>query len=665
MSHPQTTFKQTTFQGSSALSIRRNTISEVTVHEQLDLLKSTGRYDCFKLKWHPVYDDKSTWPFLPHLFWDSDIAKWIEGACYFLQGKYNDTVDKAVQELVEMIRGAQGEDGYLNLHFTVVEPEKRWTNLRDMHELYNAGHLIEAALAHSDYYKNDLLLQPMLKYVAYIRKTFGPAPDQLHGYPGHPEIELALLRLYSATGSQDAYELARFFLEERGKPGGQEGKHYYDWEREQRGESRYTRPDSVPESSGYWYVQAHAPLLEQASVEGHAVRCMYLLTAAADMLCLDHAGDKQLAEGEKWRMALGRLWDNMVEKKMYVTGGIGAIKQWEGFGIDYFLPQGTDEGGCYSETCASIAVMMLAERLLHVDLDRRYADIMEVSLYNTVMTAMNLNGKGFTYVNQLASSDKDLSERHEWFVCACCPPNLMRVFGCLGGYLWDYGASGDGVFVNVHLYTSAKVEFDVKGESVSVEQTSNWPWENEVAFKVASPVETTLRLRLPAWSKEKYALTPAASPNEISVGKGYLVLSPSYIARNPSFTLEIHNLAARYIAPHPYTNQHTLTLARGPIIYCAEDADNPWETNHFKDVVLKRDSAVREETGVAEVTGETYVALRTKCWTRKLGKMDEGCAGEAGEVVLGDERELVLVPYYVRANRGGRGHMRVGLLRGD
>lgn len=664
MSHPQSVFKQTAFTGPSLLSTRRTTISTVTVHEQLDLLKSTGRYDCFKLKWHPIYDDHSSWPFVPHLFWDSDIAKWIEGACYFLHSSYDEKVDKAIRELVEMIRGAQGEDGYLNLHFTVVEPEKRWTNLRDMHELYNAGHLIEAALAHQEYYKDNRLLEPILKYVAYIRKVFGPAPEQTHGYPGHPEIELALLRLHSATGSQDAYDLARFFLKERGKKDGQDGKHYYEWERERRGESRYMRPDYFPESHGLWYLQAHAPILEQESVEGHAVRCMYLLTGAADLLCLDRSGSQPLPESDRWDVALRWLWDNMVDKKMYVTGGVGAMKQWEGFGIDYFLPQGTDEGGCYSETCASIAVMMFAERLLHLDLDSRYGDIMELSLYNTVMTAMNITGRGFTYVNQLASSEADLSKREDWFVCACCPPNLMRVFGCLGGYLWDHGEEGDGAFVNIHLYSSANVEFETKGGVVSVEQSSNWPWESNVAFKVSAPIKTTLRLRIPAWSKGGYTLTPAPSSGETNLTKGYLELSPSYVAANPSFTLEIHNLAPRYIAPHPYTNQHTLTLARGPIVYCAEDVDNPWETNHFKNVALKSGSPVQEETRVAKETGETYVVLRTTCWRRTIGELGEGCAGEVGEQTFGGERELVLVPYYIRANRGGKGHMIVGFIRG-
>ncbi|KAB5566694.1 hypothetical protein GE09DRAFT_1284443 [Coniochaeta sp. 2T2.1] len=683
MSHPQRSFKDTVFYGPSILSLRRSTVAKTTLHTQLDQLRSTGRYDCFNLKWHPVYDDKSGWPVPKHLFWDSDLGKWIEGACYSLHAYYDEDVDNAIQEIVGMIRSAQEEDGYLNLHYTVVEPEpsKRWSNLRDMHELYNAGHLIEAALAHHHYYNNDLLLEPMLKYVSYIRKVFGPGESQRHGYPGHPEIELALLRLYSVTGLRDAYDLARYFLEERGNPTGQHGKHYFEWEAEQRGDTPWKRPDPYPESGAYWYAQAHEPILQQQTVEGHSVRCVYLLTAVADMIGLELDRQKGVQkqaslpplDAKAWTTAAHRLWDNMVDKKMYLTGGIGAIKQWEGFGIDYFLPQGTDEGGCYAETCASIGIMMLAERLLHLDgesnPDRRYADIMELCLYNNVMTAMSLNGKAFTYVNQLASSDKDASARSEWFEVSCCPPNLTRLYGSLGGYLWDYGGTTSAAFVNVHLYTSATLTFDIDGRAFTLKQSSNWPWEGKVAFEASLPSSTpvTIRLRLPVWSKNEYTLHPKASPTDASITEGgYLTLSPAYVAANPAFSFEIGGFKPRYVAPHPYTNQHTLSLARGPIVYCAEDADNAWKTGHFKDTAISRSSAVSEQSLVDEVSGEKYVALKTKSWQRQLPDVQRQGRGEepgfdAAETVYGLERELVFVPYYFRANRGGKGQMRVGL----
>ncbi|KAM5344552.1 hypothetical protein ACJ41O_013087 [Fusarium nematophilum] len=641
MAHPQSVFGQSAFHGKTILSVRRDTVRQTSLHTQLEQLKSTGRYDCFKLKWHPIYEDHSMWPVPFHLFWDSDIAKWIEAACYWLREQYDEEIDHAVQELVGMIRGAQQDDGYLNVHYTVVEPDKRWTNVKDMHELYNAGHLLEAALAHKDYYKNDLLMEPILKYIEYINKIFGPAEDQLHAYPGHPEIELSLFRLYSSTGSQTAYDLAKYFLEERGNPKGQHGKHYYDWETEQRKDSFWARPDSYPEHGAYWVNQAHLPILEQKTIEGHSVRAVYLLVAVADLIHLHQTTDQKMSAPKEWTEALTRLWDNMVDQKMYLTGGIGSIKQWEGFTTDHYLPQSTDEGGCYSETCASVAVMMLAERLLHLDLDGRYGDIMELSLYNVVMTSMSLDGKEFTYVNQLGSSEADKSVRYDWFWCACCPPNIARLYGSLGGYLWDYGAEGNRGFVNVHLYTSARVTFEVDGKTVVLEQTSTWPLEGQVKFRLEAPeTKTTIRLRLPGWSRGQYKLNPQPDSGAFSISKGYITLNPEYVSSNPSFTLEIGNFEPRYISPHPHTNQNTLTLSRGPIIYCAEDVDNPWETDHFKDVIIRRDSPVVEEKRVSEQTGEEYIILKSKCWKRLLKDWEEKPRGGDPGMGAGEERGI-------------------------
>ncbi|CAK7223847.1 hypothetical protein SBRCBS47491_005346 [Sporothrix bragantina] len=283
---------------------------------------------------------------------------------------------------------------------------------------------------------------------------------------------------------------------------------------------------------------------------------------------------------------------------------------------------------------------MLAERLLHLDLDSRYADVLELSLYNVVMTAMDVSGRAFTYDNQLASSDKNTSHREEWFECSCCPPNVSRLYGSLGGYLWDFGnSSADGTaFVNVHLYTTAKLSFDVDGKPIVVEQTSYWPLDGKVEFRA-------------------------------SVEKGYMVLSPAYVANNSSFSLEVHNFEPRFLTPHPYTSQRTLTLARGPIVYCVEDVDNEWEQNHFKDVVISPSAEVQEEERVFEATGERYIALRTTGWSRSETKWEAKQPGNLpglqvdGEkkTELGTERSLVFIPYYFRANRGGRGHMRVGM----
>ncbi|KAJ2903334.1 DUF1680 domain [Zalerion maritima] len=673
--YPQTTFTSTAF-GPSLLTDRRKTIAKTTIHTQLDKLKNTGRYDCFKLQWHPTYEDHSMWPVPLHLFWDSDIAKWIEGAVYFLASfGHDEEVDNAIQELVEMIRGAQQEDGYLNVHYTVVEKAKRWSNLRDMHELYNAGHLIEAALAHHSYYKNNRLMEPVVRYVSLIHKTFGPGNDQVHGYPGHPEIELALLRLYAETGNEEAYSLAHYFLSERGNPKGQDGKHYYDWEREQRGEHEYLCPSTYPRPGWYEYCQAHRPIQEQDTVEGHSVRQMYLLTAVADMIYLSESSKKSLAEGEKpWKQALYKCWDNMVSRKMYLTGGIGSVKQWEGFGIDYHLPQSSDEGGCYAETCAAIAAMMLAERILKFDLNARFADVMELCLYNAVMTAMSTDGKAFTYTNQLGSSEADKSVREDWFWCACCPPNVTRLFGCLGGYVWHYGqeektASSD-TYINVHLFTNARLEFPVPGGKgkATLEQKTEYPGESKVSFALDAPEGTnlTLRLRMPSWCKSETGLSPGKLGQDgVSTKSGYLVLPPSYTSKNKRFSLDFGNFSPRWISPHPYTGQRTLSLARGPIVYCVEDADNAWESNHFKDILVKPGD-VAEEQVKDEKTGETYVKLKAKGLKRDMRSWEASSLAPGWDDVqkadvAEEEKELIFVPYYFRANRGGKGNMRVGL----
>jgi DUF1680 family protein len=426
-----------------------------------------------------------------------------------------------------MIQSAQQPDGYLNIHYTVVEPGKRFSNLRDFHELYNAGHLIEAALAHHQLYGNDDFLGTMLKYVDLLCRTFGPAHDQIHGYPGHPEIELALLRLYGRTRDPKHLELARYFITERGNPEGVDGRHYYVVEAEKRGEPPHVRMSYWgPEGSNLWYYQAHRPLVEQPTIEGHSVRAMYLLTAAADLVGLQRrakqedadAGAGAGADGPLLKDAIYRLWDNMVGRKMYVTGGIGAIKQWEGFGRDYFLPQGTDEGGCYAETCAAIGVMMLAERILQYDVDGRFGDVMELCLYNAVLTAMSHDGTQFTYVNQLASSDEDPSRREEWFTCACCPPNVLRLLGQIGGYIYTRQQPSkpkDQTRINVHLYVSSRyeLELDPHGRAgagagagaVVLTQKSNWPWKGEVEFHLERKnpeAQVSLALRIPAWAKK-------------------------------------------------------------------------------------------------------------------------------------------------------------------
>ena len=315
MSYPQVSFRETTFENGSFWHRKRDVVRRSTIPSQLEKLKQTGRYDAFKLKWRP--GDANP----PHIFWDSDIAKWMEGAIYFLDEEPDIAIDNAVKELTAMIERAQDPDGYINSHFTVVEPDKEWTNLRDLHELYCCGHLIEAALAHQDHYGNGNLLDTLIGYADLLCGKFGPDEDQTHGYSGHPEIELALLRLHARTGEIKYLNLAKYFIEERGNPKGVDGRHFYDAEVETRGEHPSAYPRSYPQPRSYWYQQAHKPILEQETVEGHSVRAMYLFTGVADASIYD--GDFK----KKYLPVLERLWNNMVLKKMYLTGGIGSIDQ--------------------------------------------------------------------------------------------------------------------------------------------------------------------------------------------------------------------------------------------------------------------------------------------------------------------------------------------------
>jgi uncharacterized protein len=560
-----------------------------------------------------------------------------------------------------MMKSAQQEDGYLNLHYQLVEPGKRFTNLRDMHELYNCGHLIEAALAHEALLHNNEFLDIMIRYVDLLHAKFGAKQDQTCGYPGHPEIELALLRLHQRTQNPKHLELACYFINERGNPQGDNGKHYYTAERERRGEIPALRPRCYPEPESNWYNQAHLPIAKMDTIEGHSVRAMYLLTAVADLVRKDALANTSLSD------ALNRLWNNMVNKKMYLTGGIGAMKQWEGFGIDYFLPQGTDDGGCYSETCASIGVMMLAERILQFDLDRQYSDIMELCLFNAVLTSMSHDGSKFTYVNQLASSDADLSRREEWFTCACCPPNVLRTLGMIGGYV--YSQPGEKAQINVHLYIPSTHKTQIGGQEVLLTQKSNWPWEGKIEFTLESVCsDLSVALRIPGWASEWKLMPPPAST---TLERGYLILTAEYLKSNKSFTLDI-DVKTRLVSPHPLTNQDTLTLMRGPIVYCVEDVDNTWVRDHFKSVQLACSCQITESTVTDRDSGDTYMALKVG---RGGASLIDLSGMRNGHGVAVDEidrigghgskaiEELNFVPYYFRANRGGNGMMRVGLRR--
>lgn len=628
----------------------------MTLPVQLKLLQETGRYEAFNLKPIDYYKTPYTvWPVPDWLFWESDVAKWIEGVCYFLHEQPDAKLREHVDYLVDLIESAQQPDGYLNIHFVVNEPDKRWTNLRDLHELYNGGHLIEAALAHQKLTGSDQFIKVMLRFVTYCASIFGPASEgKKPGYPGHPEIELALLRLYDRTGDKTSYELARFFLTERGRDG---GKYYVD-EQAARGEHPQLAPGMMPKKGSYWYMQAHALIKDQQQVEGHSVRAGYLLTAVADLV--DMQRSSPTAETGDLLRALYRLWNSMVTEKMYVTGGVGSVKQWEGFSLPHSLPQATDEGGCYAETCAAIAVVMVSERLLAMKLDSKVADVAERALFNASVTAgMSVDGRSFTYENQLASSETDPCERHTWFQCACCPPNVLRTLGILGGFFWAQPPGGTSDDVAIHHFFDGTI----RAGSTVVKLATRYPWDGKVSIDVSGPRSGRVLLRIPGWAGKDYTL----HPGPVGAPQG------GYVQLQQGRSVLDLPMRARLAFSHPNTTQATLSLVRGPLVYCLEDEDNKWEHDHFKNLCISPQvdlSAMREEKRADGVIYLTLPRAGYHLEPRKaamaqppgveaegpstedfIGMNDVATLGEYEEEV----RDLTFVPYYYRANRSTKG----------
>ncbi|MCK4600320.1 glycoside hydrolase family 127 protein, partial [Candidatus Bipolaricaulota bacterium] len=312
------------------------------------------------------------------VFQDSDVAKWLEAVGYCLIRQADPELERLADSVIDLVVKAQQADGYLNTYFTVKEPGGRWTNLRDNHEMYCAGHMMEAAVAYYEATGKRKFLDAMCWLADHIDAAFGSEPGKKKGYPGHEEIELALVKLYQTTGEQRYLRLSRFFIDERGHE-----PHYYDLEAKERGDETSGRPYDKA------YSQAHLPVREQTNAVGHAVRAMYLYSGMADMAA--ETNDETLVTACK------RLWNNLTKRQMYITGGIGSAVQGEAFTFDYDLPNDT----AYTETCAAIGLVFWAHRMLMLDVDHDYADVMERAFYNVVLSGISLGGREYFYVNPL------------------------------------------------------------------------------------------------------------------------------------------------------------------------------------------------------------------------------------------------------------------------
>ena len=507
----------------------------LAAHKQL---RDTGRIDAFRLDWKPGMEPQ------PHRFWDSDVAKWVEAASYSLATHPDPELEKLVEEVVDKIIGAQHPDGYLNVFYTVVEPENRWKNLRDWHELYCAGHLIEAAVAHHQATGKRDFLDATIRYADYIDSVFGDEPGKRYGAPGHEEIELALVKLYHATGEGRYLKLSEFFLNQRGqKPS----------------VFQLERPDEEYRAEP-GYHQDHLPVREQSTAEGHAVRAMYLYSGMADVAA--ETGDEELLS------ACEKLWENVTTKRMYITGGIGSTSEGERFTTDYDLPNAT----AYAETCAGIGLVFWAHRMLQFGPDSRYADVMERALYNGVISGVSLDGERFFYVNPLESAGDH--HRQEWFGCACCPPNIARLIASLGGYIYSQ-ADND---VYVHLYVQGEAELEVAGQKVMLRQETDYPWDGlvRVTVRPERPVRFGLNLRLSGWCLgAMLAVNGQLCKMTENVTDGYVRIEREWTGEE---TVELGVAMPTLLSEaHPAMKAAAgrVALQRGPIVYCLEQADNP------------------------------------------------------------------------------------------
>ncbi len=497
------------------------------------------------------------------VFQDSDVYKWLEAAAYILAKEDHPELEKTADQVIDLIAAAQQPDGYLNTYFTVAEPEGRWRNLREEHELYCAGHLIEAAVAYYEATGKGKVLDVACRFADYISQIFGTEQGQKRGYPGHEGLELALVKLYRVTDNRKYLELSKYFVDERGRQ-----PHYFEQEAIARGDRHVTT------HGGRWdsrYNQSHLPVREQKEAVGHAVRAMYLYAALADLV--------RYTRDESLHKICEALWEDVVNRKMYITGGIGSSSYGEAFTIPYDLPNDTS----YTETCAAIGLVFWASRMLNLDPNGAYADVMETALYNGVLSGMALDGKSFFYVNPLevwpAAAEHRYDQRHVkttrqgWFRCACCPPNLARLLASLEQYIFSYHEDS----IYLHLYMSSVLNIAGEADGISIEVATGYPWDGQVELTVdvAQPREFTLALRIPGWCQ-----TPSATVNgeqlELAaiMDRGYAKVNRLWQSGD-KITLDFPMPVIR-LAAHPQVRENAgrVALQRGPLVYCLEEADN-------------------------------------------------------------------------------------------
>ncbi len=572
---------------------------DVTVGAVERRFRDTGRFAAFDCNWTP----ESELP-RPHIFWDSDLAKWIESVAFLLQKGPQPALYASARAIIDAIAAHQQSDGYFNIFHTVVEPENRF-RYRDRHELYCLGHLIEAAVAWYNATGEHDFFDTLDRYIDLVIRVFQKEKSAAFTTPGHEEIELALLKLYRLKPDKKYLDLALFFLNERGPQDQLLG----DWAKDK-------------------YNQSHLPVRQQHTAEGHCVRACYLYCAMADAAAL--TGDTALLT------ACRNLFDDITEKKMYLTGGIGSSHHGEAFTVPYDLPNDT----AYAETCAAIALAMFAQRMQIIDPDGKYADVVERTLYNGILSGVSLDGISFFYENPLeiclADHEKNrsvnggdrlpITQRLEVFDCSCCPPNVTRLLASLGDYVFTAGERD----LYIQQYIPCRASFD--GMDVTVKTA--YPADGTVTVAVHGGNGKRLHLRVPGWCKAWTCSAPCKTE------RGYACVDVT----QDDFTVTItFDMTPQWVAANPLVKADAgkLALTRGPVVYCAEGVDHPFSLF----------AAAVDPQAPVEVK-ESYGGLPTLQGKGRLSAAGDGLYYPASESEKQTPVTLRFIPYFTFANRG-------------
>ncbi len=567
------------------------------------------------------------------VFQDSDVYKWLEAVAYSLTWHKDEELEKTADETIDLIGAAQQPDGYLDTYYIIKGLEKRFTNLMDNHELYCFGHMTEAAVAYYRATGKRKFLDIAIKYAECIAGCLGTEEGKIPGYPGHEVAEMALAALYEVTGDEKHLKLAKYFIDQRGQ-----APLFFEEECKKNGNTCFW-DDSYMKKQ---YYQAGKPVREQDKAEGHAVRAVYLYSGMAEVA--SKTEDKELFE------ACRKLWDNITQKQMYVTGAIGATEHGEAFSFDYDLPNDT----VYGETCAAIGLIFFARRMFEITKDSRYADVMEQALYNGVISGMSLDGKSFFYVNPLEVEPeaclKDYNKRHvkperqKWFGCACCPPNVARLLSSIGGYAFE--ESPDSLYMNLFVGGKLQTVKDGKENQITVE--TRYPWAGQIKITVENKEDSTfaLALRIPGWC-QSYSLKVNKEPQEYSRNQGYAMLERTW--KNGDEVLLTLDMPVQLVEANPLVREDLgkVAVTRGPLVYCLEETDNG---KNLSGIYLEEDAdfAIKEEPELLKgiVTIETQgKKVSQKGWNGETlyrtyqGKNYDPCS-------------LKFIPYYAWTNRG-------------